>query len=102
MCIRDSGIAKYIPPEVINGSDGQPEKTVYTFQILDNVTFSDGTKPTADDLIFSLKVLVDPNYDGKATFYSLPIEGLQEYRYDDPNYQKKLDQLKKDVYKRQA
>ena len=91
------GIAKYIPPEVINGSDGQPEKTVYTFQILDNVTFSDGTKPTADDLIFSLKVLVDPNYDGKATFYSLPIEGLQEYRYDDPNYQKKLDQIKKDA-----
>ena len=35
---------------------------------------------TADDVIFSLYVPLDPSYDGIMTLYSLPIQGLQEYQ----------------------
>lgn len=47
------------------------DKTVY---------FSDGRPVTIDDVIFSMYVLSDPTYDGASTFYTLPIEGMEDYR----------------------
>ncbi|HOV42159.1 MAG TPA: ABC transporter substrate-binding protein, partial [Oscillospiraceae bacterium] len=35
---------------------------------------------TIDDVIFNMYVLADPTYDGSSSFYTLPIEGLEEYR----------------------
>lgn len=88
------GVCKYQVPETIDeNGDGIVEKTVYTFTLRDEVTFSDGTKPTSDDIIFSLKVYFDPTYDGKNTLNSLPIPGLNEYRYDDPDYAVKLAEI---------
>ncbi len=52
----------------------------YDFKLREDVTFSDGEKLTADDVIFSLYVLADPTYDGSSTLYSTPIEGMSEYR----------------------
>lgn len=42
--------------------------------------FSDGEPFTIDDVIFTMYVLADPTYDGNATFFTLPIQGMDEYR----------------------
>ena len=52
----------------------------YDFDLRDDVTFSDGEKLTADDVIFSMYVLSDPTYDGSSTFFAQPIKGMEEYR----------------------
>lgn len=52
----------------------------YDFDLRDDITFSDGEKLTADDVIFSMYVLSDPTFDGSSTFFSMPIKGMQEYR----------------------
>lgn len=49
-------------------------------RLRDDVTFSDGTPMTIDDVIFNMYVYMDPTYDGSATFYSVPIVGIDEYR----------------------
>ena len=60
-----------------------PDNTVYyDITLKKGVKFSDGTQMDIDDVIFSLYVPLDPSYDGIMTLYSLPIEGLQEYRED--------------------
>ena len=52
----------------------------YAIDMRDDVTFSDGEKLTADDVIFSMYVLSDPTYDGSSTLYSQAIVGMEEYR----------------------
>ena len=52
----------------------------YDITLKKDVKFSDGKKMDIDDVIFSLYVMLDPAYDGVSTFYSLPIQGLEEYR----------------------
>lgn len=52
----------------------------YDLTIRDDLVFSDGVPATIDDVIFGLYVYLDPTYDGNATLYSCPIEGLDEYR----------------------
>lgn len=63
--------------EVVQNDDGTVD---YNVKIREDIVFSDGTPMTIDDLIFSLYVSCDPTYDGSSTFYSLPVEGMQEYR----------------------
>lgn len=53
---------------------------VYEFDLRNNVKFSDGTKLTVNDVIFSMYVLSDPTYTGSSTFYTLPIKGMEDYR----------------------
>ena len=71
------GIADCNVTENPNGS------VYYDIRLRENVAFSDGTILDIDDVIFSLYVPLDPSYDGSMTLYSLPIEGLQEYREGD-------------------
>ena len=52
----------------------------YNFKMRDDLVFSDGEKVTADDAIFTMYVYSDPTYDGSSTFFTLPIEGMEEYR----------------------
>ncbi len=52
----------------------------YELKIRDDIVFSDGEPATIDDVIFSMYVFLDPTYDGSTTMYSIPIEGLEEYR----------------------
>ena len=52
----------------------------YDFTLRDDIKFSDGEPLTADDVIFSMYVFADPTYDGAATFYTLPIKGMEDYR----------------------
>ncbi|MGM9650927.1 MAG: ABC transporter substrate-binding protein [Faecousia sp.] len=63
--------------EVTQNDDGT---VVYDFKLRDDITFSDGEKLTADDVIFNMYVLSDPTYDGASSFYAQPIVGMEEYR----------------------
>lgn len=52
----------------------------YDFTMRDDIVFSDGNAMTIDDVIFSMYVYSDPTYDGASTFYTMPIQGMEEYR----------------------
>ena len=67
--------------EEVKGEDGTVSETIYTFTLKDGVTFSDGTPVTADDVIFSYKVLADPAYDGPSTLTTLPVVGMEAVSY---------------------
>ncbi len=54
--------------------------TTYTFILKDKVVFSDGKPVTAKDVLFSIYTLADPFYDGSSTFYTMKIQGINEYR----------------------
>ena len=56
------------------------DETVYDIKLRDDVKFSDGEPLTADDLIFTLYVYSDTDYDGNATLYSTNIKGMKNYR----------------------
>jgi peptide/nickel transport system substrate-binding protein len=63
--------------KITENADGT---VVYDLAMREDIVFSDGTPMTADDVIFSMYVFADPAYDGSATFYALPISGLEAYR----------------------
>lgn len=71
----------------VNEANGE---AVYTFVIKNGLKFSDGSAVTVDDVLFNYYVYLDPAYIGSATMYTLPIKGLKEYRYQDPNAQVSL------------
>lgn len=62
---------------VVANEDGTVE---YQIVLRDDICFSDGTKMTADDVIFTLYALCDPSYDGPSALHTLPIIGLEAYR----------------------
>ena len=63
--------------EIVENEDGTVD---YNFTMRDDLVFSDGTPITIDDVIFTMYVYADPTYDGATTLFSLPIEGMEEYR----------------------
>lgn len=60
-------------------SDDKSTST-YTFVLKNGITFSDGEPVTAKDVLFTIYTLCDPLYDGSSTFYSMDVQGLNEYR----------------------
>lgn len=54
--------------------------STYTFVLKNKIPFSDGKPITAKDVLFSMYVLSDPMYDGSSTFYTMNIQGMNEYR----------------------
>ncbi len=74
-----------------------PDGTVfYDFTLREGVVFSDGTPLDIDDVIFSLYVPLDPSYDGIMTLYSLPIQGLEDYREGDADHISGIQKLGED------
>ena len=63
--------------EIIEKADGYVD---YMITLRKDLRFSDGTYVTIDDVIFTMYVLADPAYSGTLTFFSLPIDGMNEYR----------------------
>ena len=61
-------------------TENEDGTVTYAITMRDDVTFSDGEKVTADDVIFSMYVLCDPTFDGSSTLYSQAILGMEEYR----------------------
>lgn len=53
--------------------------TRYTAELKNNPTFSDGSPLTAQDVLFSLYVYLDPGYSGEAALKDLNIVGLKSY-----------------------
>lgn len=86
-------LARYAEPVENVDGEGNVISTTYTFELVENAKFSDSTPVTADDVIFTFKVLCDPFYDGPSTLYTTPIAGLKEYRYDDENYAETISGL---------
>ncbi|MBQ9058873.1 MAG: hypothetical protein IJ125_06790 [Atopobiaceae bacterium] len=71
---------KYTGPADIEVTENDNGTVNYDITIRDDLKFSDGEPVTIDDLIFSMYVVCDPTYDGSATLFSQPIEGIEEYR----------------------
>lgn len=63
------------------------DHTTYDFVIKNGIKFSDGVDLTIDDVLFNLYVYLDPMYSGSSTIYSVNIQGLKKYRYNDPTMQ---------------
>ena len=61
-------------------TENEDGTVTYAITMREDVTFSDGTPLTADDVIFSMYVLSDPTYDGSSTLYSQANVGMEEYR----------------------
>lgn len=70
----------YSPSNVDVSIDDTTGDTTYTIKLREDMTFSDGKPVTIDDVIFSMYVLCDTDYDGSSTLYSLPIKGMKAYR----------------------
>lgn len=70
--------------KIVEAKDG--DKRIYTITIRDNVKFEDGHAVDIDDIIFAMYVYSDPTYMGSSTFYTLPIEGMQEYYSGDLDF----------------
>jgi|GEM_PF-587105 len=69
----------YGPANVSVNFDEAANITTYTIKLREDLKFSDGKPVTADDLIFSYYVYLDPAYIGSVTLNSYPIIGLKNY-----------------------
>ncbi len=70
----------YFGPADLTVTENRDGTVFYDFTLREDLKFSDGTPLTIDDVIFSMYVLSDPTYEGSATLYALPIEGMDAYR----------------------
>jgi peptide/nickel transport system substrate-binding protein len=70
----------YYGPADFTVTENDDGTVYYDITMREDIQFSDGTTADIDDVIFSMYVYADPTYDGSATFYSCPIEGMEDYR----------------------
>jgi len=70
----------YSYTQEVKNKDTDNAVSEYTFILKNGITFSDGKPVTAKDVLFSIYVLCDPLYDGPSTYYSIDIQGMEEYR----------------------
>jgi peptide/nickel transport system substrate-binding protein len=57
-----------------------PDGKTYTIKLRPNLTFSDGSPLTAEDVAFTLTVLYDPKYDGDTDISLAHIVGGDDYK----------------------
>lgn len=57
-----------------------PDNKVYTIKLRPGLTFSDGSPLTAEDVAFTLTVLLDPKYDGDTDITLANIAGGTDYK----------------------
>lgn len=57
-------------------------RTEYEFLIKNGMKFSDGKDLTIKDVLFNFYVYLDPVYTGSNTMYSVDIQGLKAYQYN--------------------
>ncbi len=70
----------YGPADLTVEYDEAADVTTYTAKLRDDLVFSDGEKLTADDIIFTYYVYLDPSYVGSTTLSSYNIIGLKDYQ----------------------
>ncbi|MEG2186621.1 MAG: ABC transporter substrate-binding protein [Clostridia bacterium] len=66
--------------DVAMARDEAADQTTYTIKLRNDVKFQDGKPMTADDLIFSYYVYLDPAYVGSTTLGSYNVKGAKDYR----------------------
>lgn len=59
--------------------DKKTDTTTYRIKLRDDLVYSDGEKLTIDDVIFSMYVFCDNDYEGSAILKEMPIKGLVNY-----------------------
>ena len=69
----------YHTPADLDFHYGKDGTCTYDFTLRDDLRFSDGEPLTADDVIFSMYVLSDPDYTDTAGLKNAPILGLEDY-----------------------
>ncbi|MBE5901810.1 MAG: ABC transporter substrate-binding protein [Lachnospiraceae bacterium] len=74
------GYTYYGPADISWNYDEGDKITTYTVKLREDLKFSDGTPVTADDVIFSYYVHLDPSYTGTRLLNSFHIVGLENYR----------------------
>lgn len=67
------------PASIAASYDKSKNQTTYTISLRDDITCSDGTVLSADDLLFTYYVLCDNSYNGGSKVPSVPIVGLDAY-----------------------
>lgn len=63
----------------ISAKENEDGTYTVTVELPGDLFFSDGEPVNIDDLLFTLYVMLDENYDGNGTFSSLPVLGLEDY-----------------------
>ncbi|MCR4956399.1 MAG: ABC transporter substrate-binding protein [Lachnospiraceae bacterium] len=91
---------EYYGPAKLDWSvDEKTNTTTYEIELREDITFSDGEPVTADDVIFTYYVLLDPSYNGSWTLNSYNIVGLDDYqkgaRDDDGNRVRNIEGIKR-------
>lgn len=71
-----------IEPVVAKSWKLSDDKKTITFELRDDVKFSDGTPLTAKDVAFTYNILADPSYDGRNTVHAQDLVGFEEYKAD--------------------
>lgn len=66
-------------PELAKSWNISSDGLTYTFNLRDDVKFSDGSKLTADDVAFTYTAISDPSYDGPLSSYAAWISGYKDY-----------------------
>ena len=70
----------YGPADIDWAYDEETGITTYTAKLREDLKFSDGEPVTADDIIFTYYVYLDPSYEGSVSLNSFNIVGLANYR----------------------
>ena len=70
----------YTGPADVTVTENEDGTVDYEIKMRDDIVFTDGESATIDDVIFGMYVQLDPTYDGNSTLYSVPIQGVEEYR----------------------
>ena len=74
-----SGLMKYdsngdIVPDLAQGFEIEPGEKVYNFYLKDNIFWSDGKEFSADDIIFTVKIIQNPDYESDLRTNWLGVE----------------------------
>jgi peptide/nickel transport system substrate-binding protein len=70
------------------------DKKTYTFNLRDDIKFTDGTPLTAEDVEFTYLTIADPNYDGRYVPNVSDVEGYKEYHEDKNGKVKNISGIK--------
>ncbi|MDR0909932.1 MAG: ABC transporter substrate-binding protein [Spirochaetaceae bacterium] len=88
-----NGIASVKVETADPDNDGKVDSTSYTWTLRKGIRFSDGEEMTADDIIFTAYVYLDPSYTGSATINSLGILGYDDYKTGKADFVSGIEKL---------
>ncbi|OGZ17718.1 MAG: hypothetical protein A2Z78_00195 [Candidatus Nealsonbacteria bacterium RBG_13_36_15] len=82
-----SGLMKYNPngeivPDLAKKYEIKENGKVYEFDLLENANWHDGEPFSADDLIFTIKIIQDPDYNSqlRASLFGIEVEKINNFK----------------------